>query len=161
MRKVFIQPKSALTLLWLAISIPTADIMAALGDVDPSFQPGSGINGFTISSVVVQPDKKVLIVGDFTTQSPSRTGKFMRQQDGSVFVEGSTLIRDLNRKMGLHFSLEGAKTLNGMIQDHLQDIPESGTSLKINGYPIEIIQIQDRVVKVARIVIAPSTRVVN
>jgi Mg2+/Co2+ transporter CorB len=101
------------------------------------------------------------IVGDFTTESPSRTGKFMRQMDGSMFVEGGTLLRDLNRKMGMHFPLDGAKTLNGLILEHLQDIPEAGTSLKISGYPIEIIQTQDRVVKVARIVIAPATKVVN
>ena len=98
------------------------------------------------------------IVGDFTTQSPARTGKFMRQQDGSMFVEGGTLLRDLNRKMGMHFPLDGAKTLNGLILEHLQDIPEAGTSLKISGYPIEIIQTQDRVVKVARIVIAPANK---
>lgn len=95
------------------------------------------------------------IVGDFTTHSPSRTGKFMQQQDGSIFVEGSALLRDLNRKMGMHFCLDGAKTLNGLILESLQDIPEAGTSLKISGYPIEIIQTQDRMVKVARIFIAP------
>jgi Mg2+/Co2+ transporter CorB len=94
------------------------------------------------------------IVGDFTTQSPSQTGKFYRQEDGSLFIDGSTLLRDLNRKMGLHFPLDGAKTLNGLILDHLQDIPEAGTSLKISGYPIEIIQTQDRVVKIARIFVA-------
>lgn len=99
------------------------------------------------------------IVGDFTTHSPASTGKFMRQQDGSMFVEGGTLLRDLNRKMGMHFSLDGAKTLNGLILEHLQDIPEAGTSLKISGYPIEIIQTQDRVVKVARIVIAPAGQI--
>ena len=98
------------------------------------------------------------IVGDFTTQSPASTGKFKRQQDGSMFVEGVTLLRDLNRKMGMHFPLDGAKTLNGLILEHLQDIPEAGTSLKISGYPIEIIQTQDRVVKVARIVIAPANK---
>jgi Mg2+/Co2+ transporter CorB len=99
------------------------------------------------------------IVGDFTTQSPARTGKFMRQIDGSMFVEGGTLLRDLNRKMGMHFPVDGAKTLNGLILEHLQDIPEAGTSIKISGYPIEIIQTQDRVVKVARIMIAPTTKV--
>lgn len=99
------------------------------------------------------------IVGDFTTQSPAQTGKYFRQEDGSIFIEGSTLLRDLNRKMGLHFPLDGAKTLNGLILDHLEDIPEAGTSLKISGYPIEIMQTQDRVVKVARIFIAaPPTR---
>jgi Mg2+/Co2+ transporter CorB len=91
------------------------------------------------------------IVGDFTTQSPAQTGKFLRQEDGSLLVEGCTPLRDLNRKLGMHFPLDGAKTLNGLILEHLQEIPEAGTSLKIAEYPIEIIQTQDRVVKVAKI----------
>ena len=98
------------------------------------------------------------IVGDFTTQSPAQSGKFLRQEDGSLLVEGSTPLRDLNRKLGMHFSLQGAKTLNGLILEHLQDIPEAGTSLKITDYPIEIIQTQDRVVKVAKIFPAISKR---
>jgi Mg2+/Co2+ transporter CorB len=95
------------------------------------------------------------IVGEFTTQSPSQTGKFLRQEDGSVLLEGGSSLRELNRKLGLHLPLDGAKTLNGLILDHLEDIPETGTSLKIAGYPIEIIQTQDRIVKVARIFPAP------
>ena len=91
------------------------------------------------------------IVGDFTTQSPSQTGKFLRQEDGSFLLEGSSSLREVNRKLGLRLPLDGAKTLNGLILEHLEDIPEAGTSLKIAGYPIEIIQTQDRIVKVARI----------
>lgn len=91
------------------------------------------------------------IVGDFTTQSPSQTGKFLRQADGSVLVEGGTLLRDLNRKLGLRFPLDTAKTLNGLILEQLQDMPEAGVSLKIANYPVEIVQTQGRVVKVAKI----------
>ncbi len=91
------------------------------------------------------------IVGDFTTQSPAQTGKFLRYEDGSMLVEGSSSLRDLNRKLGMHFPLDGAKTLNGLILECLQDIPEAGVSLKIADYPIEIIQTQDRVVKVVKI----------
>jgi Mg2+/Co2+ transporter CorB len=91
------------------------------------------------------------IVGEFTTQSPSQTGKFLSQTDGSILLEGSSSLRELNRKLGLHLPISEAKTLNGLILEHLEDIPESGTSLKIAGYPIEIIQTQDRIVKVARI----------
>lgn len=91
------------------------------------------------------------IVGEFTTQSPAQTGKFLRQDDGSFLLEGSSSLRELNRKLGLHLPLDGAKTLNGLILDHLEDIPEAGTSVKIAGYPIEIIQTQDRIVKVVRI----------
>jgi len=91
------------------------------------------------------------IVGEFTTQSPAQTGKFMRQEDGSILLEGGNSLRELNRKLGLHLPLDGAKTLNGLILEHLEDIPETGTSLKIAGYPIEIIQTQDRIVKVVRL----------
>ncbi len=91
------------------------------------------------------------IVGEFTTQSPSQTGKFLRQEDGSILLEGSSSLRELNRKLGLHLPLVSAKTLNGLILEHLEDMPEAGVSLKIAGYPIEIIQTQDRIVKVARI----------
>lgn len=91
------------------------------------------------------------IIGEFTTHSPSQSGTFLRQGDGSVMVEGSTLLRDLNRKLGLDLPLGGPKTLNGLVLEHFQDIPEAGTSLKIAGYPMEIVQTQDRVVKVVRI----------
>jgi Mg2+/Co2+ transporter CorB len=91
------------------------------------------------------------IVGEFTTQSPTQTGRFLRQEDGSLLLEGSNSLRELNRKFGFQFPLSGAKTLNGLILEHLQDIPEAGTSLKIANHPIEIIQTQGRVVKVVRI----------
>ena len=91
------------------------------------------------------------IVGEFTTQSPAQTGRFLRQEDGSLLLEGGSSLRELNRKLGLHLPLDSAKTLNGLILEHLEDIPEAGTSLKIAGYPIEIIQTQDRIVKVVRI----------
>ena len=91
------------------------------------------------------------IVGEFTTQSPSKIGKLLRHDDGSFLLEGGSSLRDLNRKLGLNLPMDSAKTLNGLILEHLEDIPEPGTSLKIAGYPLEIIQVQDRIVKVARI----------
>ncbi|GAB1231576.1 HlyC/CorC family transporter [Ferrigenium sp. UT5] len=91
------------------------------------------------------------IVGEFTTQSPAHSGKYLRQDDGSYLLEGGSSLRELNRKLGLHLPLGEAKTLNGLILEHLQDIPEAGTSVKIGDYPIEIIQTQDHAVKVARI----------
>jgi Mg2+/Co2+ transporter CorB len=68
-----------------------------------------------------------------------------------VLVEGSTPLRDLNRKLGLRLPLDGAKTLNGLILEHLQDMPEAGVSLKVENYPVEIVQTHGRVVKVAKI----------
>jgi len=90
------------------------------------------------------------IIGDFTTHSP-QVGALLKQKDGSIIVEGSSLLRDLNRKLGLKFPLDGPKTLNGLILEHFQDIPEAGTGLKIAGYPMEIIQTKNRAVKVVQI----------
>ena len=98
------------------------------------------------------------IVGEFTTQSPAQTGRFLRQQDGSFLVEGGTTLRDLNRKLGLHLPLGDVKTLNGLILEQLQDMPEAGISLKIADYPVEIVQTQGRVVKVAKIFTAPQQK---
>ena len=92
------------------------------------------------------------IIGEFTTQSPlSTTGSFRRQPDGSMIVEGGTLLRDLNRKLGTRFPLGGPKTLNGLILEYFEDIPEAGTSMKLAGQPLEVVQIQDRVVKSVRL----------
>ena len=91
------------------------------------------------------------IIGEFTTQSPLQTARFRRMEDGSIIVEGGTLLRDMNRKLGYKFPLDGPKTLNGLILEHFQDIPESGTSLKLAGYPLEVLQTQDRVIKSVRL----------
>jgi Mg2+/Co2+ transporter CorB len=71
-----------------------------------------------------------------------------------VLVEGGIALRDLNRKLGTAFPLDGPRTLNGLILEHLEDIPEPGTTVKIAGHPIEIVQTQDRAVRSARIFLA-------
>lgn len=96
------------------------------------------------------------IIGEFTTQSPLQARGFSRQSDGSYLVEGGALLRELNRKLGFRFPLDGPKTLNGLILEHLRDIPEPNTSVKIAGHYLEIVQTQDRVVKAVR-VLSPST----
>ncbi len=90
------------------------------------------------------------IIGEFTTNSPMRAGGYSKQGDGSYLIEGSTLLRELNRKLGFPFPLDGPKTLNGLLLEHFQDIPEPNTSVKIAGVPLEIVQTQGRVVKVVR-----------
>ena len=75
----------------------------------------------------------------------------MKQQDGSILVEGSSLLRDLNRKLDLQLPLDGPKTLNGLIVEHFEDIPEAGIGLNIAGYPMEIVQAKNQIVKVVRI----------
>jgi Mg2+/Co2+ transporter CorB len=91
------------------------------------------------------------IIGEFTTTAPLRSSGFQWSADGSAMVEGSSSLRELNRKLGLALPLDGPKTLNGLILEHFQDIPEAGVSLKIHGVPMEVVQTQDRVVKTVRL----------
>ncbi len=91
------------------------------------------------------------IIGEFTTTAPLRPSGFEWSVEGSALVEGSSSLRDLNRKLGLAFPLDGPKTLNGLILEHFQDIPEAGVSLKIHEVPMEVVQTQDRVVKTVRL----------
>jgi Mg2+/Co2+ transporter CorB len=91
------------------------------------------------------------VVGEFTSNAPSRTVLYQKQEDGSVLVEGTCLVRLLNRKLGMKFGVDGPKTVNGLVLEHFEDIPEVGTTLKIDNYPIEIVQTQDRMVKTVRI----------
>ncbi len=91
------------------------------------------------------------LVGDFTTSLPGLTNALTWEGNGSSMVEGSRQLRDINRMLSLDFPLDGPKTLNGLILEHLQDIPESGVSIKLTGIPIEIIHTQNRSVVTARI----------
>jgi Mg2+/Co2+ transporter CorB len=91
------------------------------------------------------------IVGEFTTQAPGQSSRYRKQEDGSWLVEGGSLVRDLNRKLGLELPTEGPRTLNGLVLEQLEAIPEAGVSLKVGAYPVEVVQTQGRAVKLARI----------
>lgn len=91
------------------------------------------------------------IVGEFTTRSPTLMAGFHPQDDGSWLVDAATSLRVLNRKLKTRFPLDGPKTLNGLILEHFQDIPEAGTSFRIAAHTLEVVQTQDRVVKVVRV----------
>ncbi len=91
------------------------------------------------------------LIGEFATHSPLQPAHFHRQTDGSYVVEGGSLLRELNRKLGYHFPLDGPKTLNGLILEHFRDIPEPGVSASIAGHRMDIVQTHDRVVKSVRL----------
>jgi Mg2+/Co2+ transporter CorB len=91
------------------------------------------------------------IVGEFSKLRPGEQGASVREADGSVMVEGATSLRELNRKLDLDFPLDGPRTLNGLLLEHLEAMPEPGVSVMLAGYPVEIVQVQDRVVKTARV----------
>ena len=91
------------------------------------------------------------IIGDFTTQAPGGSETYRRAADGSIVVDGLAPLRTLNRKLGTKFPIDGPKTLNGLIVDHLGEIPAAGTHVEVSGQTIEILQTQDRGVKVVRL----------
>lgn len=91
------------------------------------------------------------IVGEFTSQAIGSAALFHREADGSVIADGACSLRVLNRKAGFEFPLEGPKTINGLLLEQFEDIPEGGTTLNVAGYPVEIMQVQNRMVKVVRI----------
>jgi len=113
-----------------------------------------------LQGLVTLEDLLEEMVGEFTTQAPSDMGYLRREADGSWLAEGSVLLRHLNRTLGLSLPLDGPKTLNGLLLDQFEDIPEVGVSLKLGDVPVEIVQTQDRAVKMARIYL-PATDVGN
>ena len=91
------------------------------------------------------------IIGEFTTQAPGGSESFRREADGSVVVDGMAPLRTLNRRLGTRFPLDGPKTLNGLIVEHLGDIPDAGVTFKVDDQSVEILQTQDRAVRVVRL----------
>lgn len=104
-----------------------------------------------IQGLITLEDLLEEIVGEFTTD-PAATSKDIHQQDdGSFLVDGSTSIREINKLLGWNLPTNGPKTLNGLIIEYLEHIPEPGTSLLITDYPMEIVSSAGNTVKTVRI----------
>ncbi len=112
-----------------------------------------------IQGLVTLDDILEEIVGEFTTDPVATSSKeIYPQEDGSFLVDGSANIRELNRIMQWDLPTDGPKTLNGMITEYLETIPEAGTSLRLNGYPIEVVQTGSSSIKTVRIDPSYKTR---
>jgi len=90
------------------------------------------------------------IIGKFTTTLPS-AGPLAWDAAGTATAEGAMPVREVNRALGLSLPTDGPKTLNGLIVEHLQDIPEADVSIKIGDVPMEILHAQGRAIKTVRI----------
>ncbi|WP_406666528.1 HlyC/CorC family transporter [Gallaecimonas sp. GXIMD1310] len=105
-----------------------------------------------IQGLVTLEDILEEIVGDFTTDmAPAPHEEIIPQQDGSYLVEGSISLRELNKEMHWDFPTDGPKTLNGLILEYLEEIPDANLSLRVAGYPLEIVDVKENMVKTARI----------
>jgi len=105
-----------------------------------------------IQGLVTLEDILEEIVGDFTTtKTPTPSEEVTLQPDSSYLVDGSASIRDVNKEMSWQLPTDGPKTLNGLIIEHLEDIPQSNLSVRIAGYPIEIVDVSENRIKTVRV----------
>ncbi|MGL5814416.1 HlyC/CorC family transporter [Aeromonas sp.] len=105
-----------------------------------------------IQGLITLDDILEEIVGDFTTSmAPAPSDEIHPQPDGSFLVEGSANIRELNKEMNWHLPMDGPRTLNGAILEYLEEIPQPNISVRLAGYPIEILEVENNMVKMARI----------
>lgn len=91
------------------------------------------------------------LIGKFTTGAPDGHHVVRWDEEGKVMVDGARTLRSLNRELGLDLPVDGPKTLNGLILEHFEDIPEAGVSVRIVGVAMEIVQTQDRRIKVVKV----------
>jgi magnesium and cobalt exporter, CNNM family len=91
------------------------------------------------------------IVGEFTADSIDEDKDIHPQQDGSFLINGTANIREINRNNHWHLPTEGPKTINGLILEVLESIPDPGVSLRIENYVIEVVQTTDNTIKTVRI----------
>ncbi|MDX9686929.1 HlyC/CorC family transporter [Halopseudomonas formosensis] len=91
------------------------------------------------------------IVGEFTTDLLPANHDIHPQEDGTFVIDGSVYLRDINRQLQWHLPEDGPKTLNGLITERLEHIPDSSIGLSIDGYRMEILQTKDNMVRSVRI----------
>ena len=109
--------------------------------------------------LVTLEDVMAEIVGEVSDKQALLPGVVHSQEDNSYLVRASVTVRELNRLMNWSFPEEGAKTLNGQILDYLEEIPATGMSIRLGGYPVEIIKTEDNAVIMVRI--RPDRKIEN
>jgi Mg2+/Co2+ transporter CorB len=104
-----------------------------------------------LQGIVTLEDILEEIVGEFTSDFAANIPEILPQEDGSFLIDGMAVLRDINRALHWGLPIEGPKTLNGLVLEYLETIPESNLCLQIDEYQIETLQIKDNVVKSMKI----------
>ena len=103
-----------------------------------------------VQGIVTLEDILEEIVGEFTTDEVGNAKDIHPQRDGSFVIDGTASIREINKTLGWELPTDGPKTLNGLIIEQLEYIPDGNMSLKIGEYLIEILQIKDNQIVAAQ-----------
>lgn len=105
-----------------------------------------------IQGLITVEDILEEIVGEFTTSiAPTLAEEITQQKDGSLLIEGSANIRDLNKSLNWQLPTDGPRTLNGFILEHLEYIPDEKIKVNINGHKMEIIEVAGNMIKLVKV----------
>ncbi|EWH11294.1 transporter [Catenovulum agarivorans DS-2] len=104
-----------------------------------------------IQGLITLEDILEEIVGDFTTTMDLPTSNTVKQNDGSFLVDASSNIRDLNKQFKWKLPEDGPRTLNGLILEHLEDIPNPNVCFRLAGYPMEVLDVKENMVKQVKV----------
>ncbi|RDE96077.1 HlyC/CorC family transporter [Aggregatibacter aphrophilus] len=106
-----------------------------------------------IKGLVTLEDILEEIVGEFTTSNaPTLEEEVVPQSDGSIIIEGSTNLRDLNKMFDWNLDTEEVRTFNGLILEHLEEIPQEGTVCEVSGLQVTILEVSDNMIKQAKVI---------
>ena len=105
----------------------------------------------SVKGLVTIKDVLEEIVGELATDIDRETVEIMEQKDGSYLIDASIPLRELNKKLNWQLPINGAKTLNGLIIDQVETIPENNIKIEIDNYVIETVLIRNNMIKIARV----------
>ena len=105
----------------------------------------------SVKGLVTIKDVLEEIVGELATDIDRETLEIMEQKDGSYLIDASIPLRELNKKLNWQLPINGAKTLNGLIIDQVETIPENNIKIEIDNYAIETVLIRNNMIKIARV----------
>ena len=105
----------------------------------------------SVKGLVTIKDVLEVIVGELATDIDRESVEIMEQKDGSYLIDASIPLRELNKKLNWQLPINGAKTLNGLIIDRVETIPENNIKIEIDNYAIETVLIRNNMIKIARV----------
>ena len=105
----------------------------------------------SVKGLVTIKDVLEEIVGELATDIDRESVEIMEQKDGSYLIDASIPLRELNKKLNWQLPINGAKTLNGLIIDQVETIPEDNIKIEIDNYAIETVLIRNNMIKIARV----------